>query len=33
MVKMFERFNPDDSTKADEFAKQLPENKLSMAKL
>ena len=33
MVNMFKRFNPENHEKADEFAKQLPGNKLSMAKL
>jgi len=33
MVNMFKRFNPENHERADEFAKQLPENKLSMAKL
>jgi chaperone BCS1 len=33
MVNMFKRFNPDNFERAEEFAKQLPENKLSMAKL
>jgi SpoVK/Ycf46/Vps4 family AAA+-type ATPase len=33
MFKMFLRFNPGLESLADEFAKQLPEGKLSMAKL
>jgi hypothetical protein len=33
MVNMFKRFNPDNHSQADEFAKSLPEDKLSMAKL
>jgi chaperone BCS1 len=33
MVSMFKRFNPENFDRAHEFAKQLPENKLSLAKL
>jgi hypothetical protein len=33
MVQLFLRFNPNDEKLANDFAKQLPEFKVSMAKL
>jgi len=33
MYRLFLRFNPDEKELAHQFAKQLPEKKLSMAKL